>query len=173
MEGDPLHPFTMGVTVMVAVFDSVVLFSVLNAGTFPLPLAGSPIEVLELVQVKVVPGMLLLKLEADTGLLAHTVKFPGVTTVGVGLMVIVYEDDGPIQLFNVAVTVTVAVIGVVVLLIAVKPGTLVLPLAANPIMGFELVQLIVAPGGVLLKIVSDAVVPLQKVRSSGTATVGN
>lgn len=76
-------------------------------------------------------------------------------------------------MFNVAVTVIVVVIGAVVLLIAEKPGTLLIPLAANPIKGFELVQLILAPVGVLLKIVSGTLDALQKVRFSGTITVGN
>jgi hypothetical protein len=46
-------------------------------------------EVLELVQVKVVPIILLLKLEADKIVSAHMVKLPGVTIFGVGLMVMV------------------------------------------------------------------------------------
>jgi hypothetical protein len=44
---------------------------------------------------------------------------------------------------------------------AVKPGILVIPLAAKPIPGFEFVQLMVAPGGVLLKMVSGIGEPSQ------------
>lgn len=89
LEAGPVHPFIEGITVIIAVFAAVVLLSAINAGTFPLPLAASPMEVLELVQVNVLPGMLLLKFETDTVLEAHTVKFSGLKAVGVGLMVIV------------------------------------------------------------------------------------
>lgn len=107
------------------------------------------------------PETLLLKVEAGIVVSAHTVKFSSFTTVGLGFMVIVNDEDGPVQLFTVGVTVMVAIIGAVVLFMAVKPDILELPLAAKPISGFEFVQLIVAPEGVLLKIVSDTREPSQ------------
>ena len=63
--------------------------------------------------------------------------------------------------FKLGIAVIVAVIGAKVLFIAVNAGTLPLPLAASPIAGFEFVQLKVAPGGVLLKMLSGTVTPLQ------------
>lgn len=48
--------------------------------------------------------------------------------------------EGPGQPFNVGVTVMVAVIGKVVVLIAVNEGTLLLPEITNPISGRELVH---------------------------------
>lgn len=55
----------------------------------------------------------------------------------------------------------VAVIGINVLLTAVKADKFPAPVPASPISGFELVQVSVAPGGVLLKILSGTVAPLQ------------
>ena len=52
-----------------------------------------------------------------------------------------------------------AVIGDVVLLTAIKAGILPVPPAARPISGFEFVQVIPAPGGVLLKIPAGTEAP--------------
>ena len=53
--GVPVHPFAVGVTVIVAVMGAVVAFEAVNEGTFPEPFAASPIAVLLFVQVNVVP----------------------------------------------------------------------------------------------------------------------
>jgi len=53
--GVPVHPFAVGVTVIVAVIAEVVAFVVVKEGTLPEPLAASPIAVLLFVQVNVVP----------------------------------------------------------------------------------------------------------------------
>ena len=50
-----MHPFAVGVTVIVAVIGEVVALVAVNEGIFPVPLAGRPIAVLLLVQVNVVP----------------------------------------------------------------------------------------------------------------------
>jgi len=55
VEGVPIHPFAVGVTVIVAVVGEVVALVAVNAGIFPEPLAASPILVLLLVHVNVVP----------------------------------------------------------------------------------------------------------------------
>lgn len=49
--GVPLHPFAVGVTVIVAVTGDVPALEALNPGILPLPLAASPIEVVLLVQL--------------------------------------------------------------------------------------------------------------------------
>ena len=105
------------------------------------------------------PETLPLKFEAVIRVPAHTPKFPGTVTTGSGLIVMVKVDDGPVQLFKTGITVMLAVIGDEVLLTAVNAGMLPLPLAARPISGFELVQVISAPGGVLLNMLSGMVDP--------------
>lgn len=75
-------------------------------------------------------------------------------------------------MFSVGVTVITAVIGVVPVLIAVKEGTLVVPFAASPIAGLELVQAYVAPAGVLVNVTAATVAPLQVTTFAGTVTVG-
>ena len=67
----------------------------------------------------------------------------------------------PVQLFAVGVIVTVAVIGDVVPLEAVKPGTLPEPLAPNPTAVLLLVHVNVAPDTGLLIEVEEADAKLQ------------
>jgi hypothetical protein len=55
VEDVPLHPFAVGVTVIVAVTGDVVALAAVNVGTSPEPLAASPIAVLLFVHVNVVP----------------------------------------------------------------------------------------------------------------------
>lgn len=61
----------------------------IKPGILPDPLAASPIAVLELVQLYVVPDRLLLKLVGGTLEPAHTVVLAGPLTRGNGLTVIV------------------------------------------------------------------------------------
>ena len=67
----------------------------------------------------------------------------------------------------------IAVMAVEVLLLAVKPGTLSLPLVARPIAVLELVQLKDVPARLLLKAAKGIVVPAQTVKLAGTVTAGN
>jgi hypothetical protein len=53
--GVPVHPFTVGVTVIVALIGEVVAFVAVNEGMLPDPVAARPIVVLLFVQVNVVP----------------------------------------------------------------------------------------------------------------------
>lgn len=53
----------------------------------------------------------------------------------------------------------VAVIGLLVLLVAVNDGVFPVPEAASPIAGLELVHAYVAPVGVLVKVDAGMVVP--------------
>ena len=85
----PAHPFSLGTTVMVAVIGEEVLFTAVKLGTLPVPFAGSPIDVLELVQVKLAPAGVLPKFCADTVAPAHIIKLPGTITSGRGFMVMV------------------------------------------------------------------------------------
>jgi hypothetical protein len=82
-DGVPLTPFTVGVTVIVAVIAVVPVFVAVNDGIFPEPLAAIPIAVLEFVQAKVPPAGVLIKLVAATAPLLVTVMFAGTVTVGV------------------------------------------------------------------------------------------
>ena len=53
--GVPAQPFAKGVTVMVATIGVELAFVAVKAGIVPTPVAASPIEGCELVQLKVVP----------------------------------------------------------------------------------------------------------------------
>ena len=53
--GVPVHPFAVGVTVIVAVIGDVAAFLAVSEGTLPEPFAARPIAVLLFVQVNVVP----------------------------------------------------------------------------------------------------------------------
>ena len=68
--------------------------------------------------------------------------------------------------------VMVPVIGPPVAFVAVNPGVLVVPLAAKPIAGFELVQVKVAPAGLLTKVFAGTAAPGQKVKLGSKTTVG-
>ena len=52
----PLHPFAVGVIVIVAVIGDVVALVAVNEGILPEPLAARPMAVLLFVHVKVVPA---------------------------------------------------------------------------------------------------------------------
>ena len=87
--GVPGQPLEEGVTVTVEVTELEVLFVPVNDGVFPAPLAARPIVVLEFVHVKVVPGVVLVKLYAAIVTPLQTVTFAGTATTGVGFIVIV------------------------------------------------------------------------------------
>jgi hypothetical protein len=66
----------------------------------------------------------------------------------------------------------VAVIGLVVVLVGVKPGTLVVPLAANPIAVFEFVQVNEAPAGVLTNVLAATATPAQVAIAGSGVIIG-
>ena len=78
----------------------------------------------------------------------------------------------PGQPLSVGVTVIVAVIGAVVVLVAVKVGVLPLPEAAKPMAVLEFVQAKVAPAGVEVKAEAGTLAPLQTVMLAGVVIVG-
>ena len=53
--GVPVHPFAVGVTLIVAVIGKVVALVAVNEGIFPVPLAVRPIAVVLFVHANVVP----------------------------------------------------------------------------------------------------------------------
>jgi hypothetical protein len=78
----------------------------------------------------------------------------------------------PGQPATVGVTVIVAVTGAAVVLVAVNAGVLPVPLAARPIVEFELVQVNVPPAGMLVYAEAGTLPPSQIVMFAGTVTVG-
>jgi hypothetical protein len=91
--------------------------------------------------------------------------------VGVGFTMIVYELDAPIPNPVVGVTVIVAVIGNSVVFVAVNEAISPVPDDERPIAELLLVQVNVAPEGVLAKAVAATVLPLHTVTFAGTVTV--
>ena len=130
------------------------LLVAIKLGILPVPLAGSPIEGFEFVQLRTVPCGILEKLVDGTVVPTQMNELTGTLTVGNGFIVMVKLYSAPLQLFSDGITLMVAIMGELELLIAVNAGILPFPLAARPISGFELLQLIVAPGGVLLKMLT-------------------
>ena len=64
--GNPIHPFKLGITVILALIGFEVLLTAVNAGKLPFPFAGSPMSGLEFVQLMVAPGGVLLKMYSGT-----------------------------------------------------------------------------------------------------------
>src|SRR6188508_3609430 len=87
--GVPGHPFTVGVTVMVAVTGAAVALVALKAGMFPAPAAARPIDGVLLVQLNVVPATVLTKFTAVVIVFAHKVWSAGSVNTGIGLTVMV------------------------------------------------------------------------------------
>ncbi len=79
----------VGVTVIVEVTGSAVLFVPENEGILPVPLAASPIDGSEFIQSNVAPGVVLVKFEAAIVAALQTVMSAGTVTTGVGLTVMV------------------------------------------------------------------------------------
>lgn len=73
---------------------------------------------------------------------------------------------------KVGVTVIVEVIGLLVVFVAVNEGTLVLPLAAKPIAGFELFHVKVAPEGKLTNVFAGTKLPEQNIKLGSATIVG-
>lgn len=136
----PAHPFTVGITVIVALIGPAALLIAVKAETLPVPVPARPIAGTLFVQLYVAPAGVLVKLAAATAPLWQTWKLAGTVTVGVGLTVMVYVAAGPLHPFAVGITVIVAVIFVVPVLIAVNVGMLPVPFAAAPIDGLLLVH---------------------------------
>ena len=84
----PGQPLAVGVTVTVDVIGLAVTFVPVNDGVLPVPLAASPIEGVEFVHPKVVPGVVLVKTPAATVDPLQMATFAETTTTGVGLTVI-------------------------------------------------------------------------------------
>jgi hypothetical protein len=80
---------------------------------------------------------------------------------GSGLTVIVNIEDAPTQVPIVGIIVIVDVIGDAVEFVAVNAGKLTVPLTANPIAAFELVQVKVAPAGILANVFAGTAAPAQ------------
>ena len=87
--GVPGQPLAVGVTVIVAITGSAVLFVPVNAGVSPVPLAARPIPESELIQSNVAPGVVLVKLEAAIDAPLQITASAGTVMFGPGLTVMV------------------------------------------------------------------------------------
>jgi hypothetical protein len=139
--GAPGQPLALGVTVMVAVTGALVVLVALKLAMLPFPLAARPMDGVLFVQLYVVPATGPLKLTAVVGLPLHNTWLATAFATGVGFTVIVKVRTGPGQPLALGVTVMVAVIGALVVLVAVKLAILPFPLAAKPMDVVLFVQL--------------------------------
>jgi hypothetical protein len=157
---------------MVAVTGDPVAFTAIKLGILPAPLAPSPIVVLLFVQVYIVFATGPLIVTAAVADPAHTAWFAIAFTAGVGFTVIVKLTGVPVQAPTVdGVTVMVAVIGAVVLLVAVKLAILPVPLAANPIAVLLFVQLYTVPATLPVKLTAAVGLPLHSNWLAGWLTL--
>ncbi len=163
--GGPSQFPSVGVIVMVPVCGVLTLAAVRLI--LPLPEAGSPMAVLLLVQLRVAPAVPEKLSTADFP--AHMFTFPGWSTMGAGLIVMVKVLSWPGQPFSFGVTVNVAVSGPGEKL-AVKV-MLPVPEADSPMAGLSLVQSNMAPG-VPLKLTTTGSPP-QAIISAGLLTTGS
>ena len=83
----PVHPLSIGVRVRIAVIGVEPVLIAVKDGMFPVPLAASPMAVLELDQLKVAPAGVLVNNTGGTVAPVHTVVLAGRLTSGNGLRV--------------------------------------------------------------------------------------
>ena len=139
-EGPVQLPIT-GVTVMVPVCTAATVGAV--PAMLPVPVAASPMAVLELVQVRTVLAGVALKFTL-MGSPMQRFRSVGSTKEGIGLTLMVNVLGVPLQALAKGVTVMVATV-VFTTLVVVK-AMLPLPEAGRPMLVLLLVQLKVAPG---------------------------
>ena len=135
----------VGVTVIVATTGVVPVFTAVNTGRLPVPLAASPILDVLFVQLNTVPATAPLNATLACCEPLHTTWFATALTVGIGFTVIVNVLGVPATVkppFEyVGVTVIVATTGAFVVFIAVKAAIVdPVPLAARPILVVLFVQ---------------------------------
>ena len=157
---------------MVAVSVAIPVLITVKPAISPLPLEARLIEVLSLVQLKVVPLTPPLKLNAPVPAPLHNTKSAGTITSGVGFTLIVNTLVGPVQPSATGITLMVAVSRETPVLITVKPAISPLPLAARFMDVLSFVQLKVVPVTLLLKLSAPVPAPLHNTRSAGTTTSG-
>jgi hypothetical protein len=170
----PGQPLAVGVTVIVATRFALVVLVATKLGVLPVPEAASPIDMLSLVHVKLVPVVGLVKLLAAIDVPPQTGgKFDKALTVGFGFTEMVYVLATPGQPLAVGVTVIVATILAAVALVATKLGVFPVPEAPNPIAVLLFVHAKVAPVVKLVKLLAGIVNPLHSVIAAGATTVGS
>jgi len=85
-EAVPVQLLAVGVTVMVAEMGAVPVLVAVNEEICPDRLTARPMAGFEFVQVKVAPGVGLVKAMAGTAALLHKVILEGTFTIGIGLI---------------------------------------------------------------------------------------
>ena len=156
-----MHPFAVGITVIVAITGAVPLLMAVKLGISPVPVAARPIDGVLLDQVKVVPATGLPTVIAEALAPLQYVALPMGFTAGVGYTVIENEDDVPVHPFAKGVMSMFAISMAVPGFVDVKDGIFPVPAAARPMDGRLLVQAKVLPATGLPKITAEVTVPLQ------------
>ena len=168
----PVQPSATGVTLTVAVSAETPVLVPVKPAISPLPLEARSIEVLSLVQLKVVPVTPPLKLKVPVAAPLHNTRSAGTITSGVGFTLIVNSLVEPVQPSATGVTLIIEVSIEVPVLVTVKPATSPLPPEARLIEVLSLVQLKVVPVTPPLKLKVPVPAPLHNTRSAGTVTSG-
>lgn len=167
-----MHAFKTGVTVIVENRVTVSTLLAIKAGTAPLPEAVSPIVVSLLLHKNVAPAGILEKLAIGAIEPLHTETELSVNTLGLGFTAIERAAEVPTHPANTGITEMVAVTNDEEVFVALNAAIAPVPLLAIPIEVCVLVQLNVAPDGVLLKVSSGSESPSQTALAKGTVTTG-
>ena len=163
----PKQPFAYGTADIIAITGALVVLIAVKEGIFPAPEPARPIEGWLLLQVTVVPLTALVKFIALVAAPLHTAWLAGTAIFGVGLTVIVKLRALPGQPFAKGVTIIVAVMGALVVLIAVNEGMSLVPLAPKPIEVLLFVQLKIVPLTAPVKFMALVAAVLHKTWSAG------
>lgn len=168
----PEQPPAVGVTVMVAVTGTLLVFTAVKLDMFPVPLAAKPILGVLFVQPKVVPATTLVNVTAVVAEPLHNVWLVGWLTVGVGLIVSVAIIAGPSQPFILGIMVNVTTTGVTAVVVNVPAIELPVPLAGIPVAATTLflVHLYSVPATGLVKLIVAIGLPEHDTWNAGVAT---
>ena len=160
--GVPVQPNATGETVMVAVIGALVVLMAVKAAIFPVPFAANPTETLSFVQLNAVVPTVPVNVIAFVVAPLHNTWLAGVTTFGVGLTVMVNDSGVPVQPNAEGVTVIVAVIGALLVFVAVNAAIFPVPFAANPTKTLLFVQLNAVLPTVPVNVIALVIEPLHR-----------
>ena len=78
MLGKPKHPFAAGIIVIESIIGTAEELTAVNVGTSPIPAVAIPIEEIELVHAKLIPGRLPVRIVAGTKPPSQTMVFESI-----------------------------------------------------------------------------------------------
>jgi hypothetical protein len=157
----PLHPLSEGAAEKIPETGAPVLFVAEKDGIVPSPFAAEPIDGLLFTHPTVAVAGFTEKLTGVVGKPLQSVSPVTGLSTGVGSIVMSKLIAGPVHPLSVGVAVKFPVTGVLPAFVPAKAAMFPLAPAPTPMVASELVQLTVAPAGVLLKFMAVVLAALQ------------